>query len=77
MMFAKTMVEIMITTNATMMTRHPKSLRTAVMKRSTMSCEAGLAEAQGYVKAVSVPRPPPGPMEPSRARSEAAAILRP
>jgi hypothetical protein len=42
-----------------------------------MSCEAGLAEAQGYVKAVSVPRPPPGPMEPSRARSEAAAILRP
>ena len=46
MMLAKTIVEIMITTKATMMTRHPKSERRARMKRSTISSQHSRPRAQ-------------------------------
>ena len=57
MMFANTMVEIMITTNATMITRHPKSLRRATMSRSTMFSVRDAAKDTGpHHPGVSVPR---------------------
>ena len=47
-MLAKTIAEIMITMNATMMTKHPKSVRRATMRRS-ISHVRSVRPAKGYV----------------------------
>ena len=61
-MLANTIAEIMITTNATMMAKHPKSVRRATMRRS-ISRIRSVIRPKGYVTARAVPRlrsKPPG-----------------
>ena len=52
---AKTIAEIMITTNATMMTKHPKSVRRATIRRS-ISRVRSVRRPKGYVTACATPR---------------------
>jgi hypothetical protein len=54
-MLANTIAEIMITTNATMMAKHPKSVRRATMRRS-ISLVRSVRRRKGYVTAWVVPR---------------------
>ncbi len=54
-MLANTIAEIMITTNATMMAKHPKSVRRATMRRS-ISLVRSVRRRKGYVTAGVVPR---------------------
>ena len=58
-MLAKTIAEIMITTNATMMAKHPKSVRRAMMSRS-ISRVRSVRRPKGYVTACATPRVAPG-----------------
>ena len=54
-MLANTIAEIMITTNATMMAKHPKSVRRATMRRS-ISRVRSVRRPKGYVTARATPR---------------------
>jgi hypothetical protein len=54
-MLANTIAEIMITTNATMMAKHPKSVRRATMRRS-ISHVRSVRRPKGYVTARTAPR---------------------
>jgi hypothetical protein len=56
-MLAKTIAEIMITTNATMIAKHPKSVRRATMRRS-ISHVRSVRRPKGYVTARTSPRGP-------------------
>ena len=61
-MLAKTIAEIMITTNATMIAKHPKSVRRATMRRS-ISHVRSVRRPKGYVTArTSPPAPSPIPV---------------
>jgi len=54
-MLAKTIAEIMITMNATMMAKHPKSVRRATMRRS-ISRVRSVRRPKGYVTERMTPR---------------------
>lgn len=53
-MLANTIAEIMITTNATMMAKHPKSVRRATMRRS-ISRVRSVRRPKGYVTERTAP----------------------
>ena len=54
-MLANTIAEIMITTNATMIAKHPKSVRRATMRRS-ISLVRSVRRRKGYVTTWVLPR---------------------